>query len=157
MPLLRIAALGLVSALGPSGRGESKRLQAKCMLAIARNALKPAAATCKMRRRGVPCLLDHSVHVVRGMLHGRSVYVACCMAAGGNWPRHGSLREWWRASRCARGDKPAGRGVSDRVGSVTFEVHRKIGIEFDLWMDTVTRSAHQAAEHGVCAGWKVCP
>ena len=43
------------------------------------------------------------------------------------------------------------------VGSVTFEVHRKIGIEFDLWMDTVTRSAHQAAEHGVCAGWKVCP
>ncbi len=88
------------------------------MLAIARNA-RNAAATCKMRRRGVPCLLDRSVHVVHGMLHGRF--------------------------------------VSARVGSVAFEVHRKIGIEFDLWMDTVTRSAHQAAEHGVCAGWKVRP
>ena len=57
---------------------------------------------------------------------------------------------------CPRGQTGRSRGERSRC-SVTFEVHRKIGIEFDLWMDTVTRSAHQAAEHGVCAGWKVCP
>lgn len=65
---------------GPEGVAAAQEA-ASCMLAIARNA-RNAAATCKMRRRGVPCLLDHSVHVVRGMLHGRSVYVACCMLYG---------------------------------------------------------------------------